>query len=284
MKKSDIYKLLQYKKYQVIGSASNIKIKYPSDIDLQEFIYTNDTYLEVYEFFKEIYEEAYMNPDIYIIDFKLGFLKGKPIKWTYKDIKNGYVTKFDMNIPFVYALSQSSIIKLDVIALIDNVFTEFSYNYYFHFRRYNHSTQEKATKSQIENMLLYEYEKLRKQKKVYKSLKRLYSYYTLTHQNEKVNELETLFNSNIGKLYKQKSSIETMQLLVTNTFRKPPLEEVQQNLKYIEQQLPEKIKQDMKDIYHIKSLAVINTRLAKIVDKLNEMINIATEDWLKENK
>jgi ribosomal protein S3AE len=58
----------------------------------------------------------------------------------------------------------------------------------------------------------------------------------------------------------------------------------QQNLKYIEQQLPEKIKQDMKDIYPIKSLGVINNRLAKIVDKLNEMINRATEDWLKENK
>ena len=80
MKKSDIYKLLQYKKYQVIGSASNIKIKYPSDIDLQEFLITNDSYLEVYEFFKDIYEEAYTNPDIYIIDFKCRFMKGKPIK------------------------------------------------------------------------------------------------------------------------------------------------------------------------------------------------------------
>ena len=75
-----------------------------------------------------------------------------------------------------------------------------------------------------------------------------------------------------------------MQLLVTNTFCKPPLGEVQQNFKYIEKQLPETIKQEMKDIYPIKSLAVINNRLAKIVDKLNEMINIATEEWLKENK
>ena len=130
-------------------------------------------------------------------------------------------------------------------------------------------------------MLLYDYSQLRKQRKIYKSLKRLYIYYILTHNNEQALELETLFNSNIGKLYKQKSSLETMQLLVTNTFCKPPLEEVQQNLKYIEKQLPETVKQEMKDIYPIKSLAVINNRLAKIVDKLNEDINIATEEWLK---
>ena len=43
MKKSDTYKLLQYKQYQVIGSAGNNKINYPSDIDLQEIIYTDDT-------------------------------------------------------------------------------------------------------------------------------------------------------------------------------------------------------------------------------------------------
>ena len=127
MKKKSIYKLLQYKKYQIIRIASNKKIKFPSDIDLQEFIYTNDTYLAVYEFFRDIFDEAYMNPDIYIIDFKCGFMKGKLIKWSYKDIKNGYVTKFDINIPFGYALSNSSIIKIDVIALINNIFIEFSY-------------------------------------------------------------------------------------------------------------------------------------------------------------
>ena len=131
---------------------------------------------------------------------------------------------------------------------------------------------------------MYDYAQLRKHGKVYKSLKRFYSYYTLTHNKEQALELETLFNSNIGKLFIQKSSLETMQLLVTNTFRKPKLGEVQKNLKYIEQQLPETIKQEMKDIYPIKSLAVINNRLAKIVDKLNEMINLATEEWLKENK
>ena len=55
---------LNIKKKQIIGSASNKKIKYPSDIDLQEIIYTNDTYLIVYEFFRDIFDEAYTNPDI----------------------------------------------------------------------------------------------------------------------------------------------------------------------------------------------------------------------------
>ena len=87
------------------------------------------------------------------------------------------------------------------------MFIEFSYNYYFHFKWYNHSTKEESTPSQIENMLLYDYAQLRKHGKIYKSLKRLYSYYTLTHNNEQALELEILFNSNIGKLYKQKSSL-----------------------------------------------------------------------------
>ena len=100
MNKSKVIKLLNYKNIEVIGSSTNQAIKYPSDIDLQDISHVEGTHDDIYKFFRKIFDKAYANKNIFIIDFKCGFYRGKPIKWTYNDIVNGYKIKNDLKITF----------------------------------------------------------------------------------------------------------------------------------------------------------------------------------------
>ena len=125
--------ILKIKDVQRIGSSSNPKIKYASDIDLREIIQTNDFFPEILKKFQQKFSIAQNDPKIFITDFKCGMFRGQPVRWNKYTIKDGFQNIDGINIHFINCLQQKSSIKMDIIALVNQIFTEFSNNYYFTF-------------------------------------------------------------------------------------------------------------------------------------------------------
>lgn len=283
MKKESIYKLLQFKEVEIIGSSANDRLIYPSDIDMEEKIITKKDYKDIYNFFLNIYTTAKENKNIYVIDFKMGHYKGVPIKWSYNDIINKYVVKDDVKIPFEYALNQNSTIKIDVVFFEKNVAHEASVNYYFSFPKKNHENVLDQSDETMYKKLLYEARLLFKSGDDYKALKRIYTYYyELGEDKDKIYRFEKLFNSPLGNLNKQKAGLETIILLLENTFRKVPHEQIIFNLTRIKEQLPKKYHKDMKTIIHSTPNFMINN-IHNLVNKIVKDINESAREWKEQN-
>ena len=133
-----VYNLLTITgKYTIIGSASDKSIKYVSDYDLQEYIkkpkFSKNILDDIYEDFLDKFEKAKANPKIFITDFKCGMdTNDEPLRWNYYDMKRGSKKLTDgRDISFQQAMTQKTTCKMDIIALINGLFCEFSENYNF---------------------------------------------------------------------------------------------------------------------------------------------------------
>ncbi len=282
MSKKSVIKLLQFYEIEIIGSAKNTNIKYPSDIDLQESISTDQTFDDIYNFFMNIFKKAKEDKRIYIIDFKCGFHDGRPVRWDYENLMKGFQMIGEYKLTFQQALSQMSTIKIDVISLERGQFVEYSNNYYFFFEKYNHKNTKDKEKKEIENALLRDFQKLMTDGKIYKALKRLYSYYRLKGIVNKLTQLERLFNSDIGKVSKMKSSLETIDLIINQTFRRPLKKDIINNLKLIQNHLPD-YKNELNQIMKL-SLIKMSPEINSLIKKLNEQIINDTKKWMTDNK
>jgi hypothetical protein len=284
MNKTQVMKLLKYKNIEVIGSSRDAHLKYPSDIDLQDIAQTNDTYDDIYKFFLNVFEKINKSNNAYVVDFKAGIHKGKPIKWKYEDIKNGYKMKNDLKITFQYALTHdNSMIKIDLIVIQpDKSLMEYSNNYYLTFRKYRFSNFEMDTRLII-NRLEYDYRMLMKDEKYYKALKRLYSIFKIKKDKKKTKLLVELFNSPLGELYKQKSSLETIKLVFTNQLKISD-DIIRYNLDEISKHLPLKYHTLLNKVRKSKYNKSIIDKLDKLINTINDDINIDTDEWMKTNK
>lgn len=212
----NIFNIVKFSNVEVIGSKANTDLKYFSDIDTREFVKTDKTYTDILQFFQDIFTEVNETPNVYITDMKAGFYSGKPLKWSYNEIMQGY-KQFDnkLKITFENALTQDSVIKLDLVAFLDGEYIEVTTNYYFDFEDRN-KTFRKLSRDEIKRKLLYDSRILKSEGNTYKSLKRLYSYYRLTDNKKGKKKLIELFNSPVGHLNKLVSSLKTISLLINN--------------------------------------------------------------------
>ena len=165
--------ILKIKDVQRIGSSADPKIKYASDIDLQEVIQTDDFFPEIQTKFQQKFLKAQNNPNIFITDFKCGMFRGQPVRWNKFTIKDGFQNIDGINITFISCLQMKSIIKMDIIALVNGIFTEFSNNYYFTFP--NGFSTMPGQETKLSDVLLFQFQQKIKQKQYFKALKRLYS-------------------------------------------------------------------------------------------------------------
>jgi hypothetical protein len=279
--KNKIIKLLSYNNVEIIGSYGDEKVKYYSDIDLEEFINTKASKKYLKNFFKNIFIQSKENQDIYITDFKCGEYKNEPIRWKYEDIMKGYKMINNKKITFIQSLKMKSTIKLDIIAKIDNIFIEFSNNYYLYYKKDKKATYD-LDYDEYQNRVSFisDYMDYRKENNVYKALKRMYSYYTLTNEKDKLNELQKLFNSDLGKIYKIKSNLQTLLLLLEQTFRKPNLDDVKYNIEIIKKDIPKNIK--ISNIENMNKKKLTKT-IESLIKKLNEIINSESIKWINKN-
>lgn len=216
-----ILKELSITEYEIIGSYddTNINNSVISDIDAQnKEIYENNNieiYNNILNHFREVFNKYKNNKRVVITDFKCGIGRANiPYRWTYKDIKRGYL--YDDNnekIYFIDQLQKQSIIKIDILAFIKKEYIEITMNYYFNFgdidKTYTNKSFDDVLISIKKDALDY-----RDEGNYYKSLKRLNSYYRLKNKSNK--QLIKLINSNFGILSRKKSLLEGLLYAIKN--------------------------------------------------------------------
>ena len=195
------------KNAQLNGSASYRISMFPADYDLYEIVpmkfkNNSDAQTKISSTFQQIVKQLMSMKDVYIADIKWGEQNNKPIRWTANDVLN------DKNdgIPLRDGVIQPAICKLDVIAFLDNVYTELSVIYEF-----------KNNGKILNNVGLNEEESLNRditdlenEGNYYKSAKRILSVSLFKNNKHVIEKLLELFNSNCGIVYQVMCNIKTL--------------------------------------------------------------------------
>ena len=296
--------LLKFESVDVIGSYSDTKLKYFSDVDVQEFLETDASYQDILEAFQEKVLKIANHPEVFFSDFKLGVYNRQPLHWTVDEILkgekhveggSGIIVVF-----FTDALQQESVIKIDVIAVIKNELVDITTNYYFDFTRDGEESKTfpDANLEKTKKSLLFEYSTL-KGDNFYKALKRLYTYYKLifsasdksgAEMVEIVKALEALrkvFNSKLGSLNKQLSSLKTLRDLIEVT-----LEEEKRPTMGLIHKVYQSIRSNLSQQgYNLESLAKnpalsreeLIVFLDENIDELEDKLEDAVKNFLKKS-
>ena len=275
-------------KFNIIGSASNQDILYYSDFDLATF--EKVSLQSIKKIFQNKFKEALKNPTIFITDFKCGEIDGEPVRWNKTNIKTGSQIVDGKRITLDECLLMPSTIKMDIVALIDGDFVEFSDNYYLSVNGVKNYSDEEVSK----NVLLKELEKSAKEyydePNYFKYLKRVFSIKTMKNQSTK--KLVDFFNSQVGLLNKSKTDLETLILVLENKFRKPKLEDVCNNIQIIKQNIggvsevefKSTLYKDLDKICSYKNQTSIIKNLKKVINYLQKKVNETTLHFIKKNK
>ena len=196
-------------KVNMVGSASRKKSIYYSDYDLYEVV-DNHTPNQLYNHFKSIYSQINIMPNTIVSDFKCGIdKKGNPIRWDYNAMHRGETN----GVSFIDALKMRSMIKIDVITLINSRIIEISEVYSITLDET--SNIENTEKDYIKQDILQEYKQIIKNGNYFKALKKMYSIIRLENENDRqLDILINYFNSPIGLLYRIKSDLETILLII----------------------------------------------------------------------
>ena len=214
-------------KVSLVGSANVKRNLYYSDYDLFENVKSKSEQL-IYNHFKAVFNIIKSSPNVVISDFKLGQNeKGDALRWDYNDINK----KSNNGISFNDALKMESIIKLDIIIYINNRFVEVSevYNIYL-----NGKSNMNYSKDQVLNELIEDYKELVNDGNYFKSMKRMYSIIKLNDNNDvRLNILIDYFNQPIGLLYRCKSDLETINIILH--YNKFTLDQIRNSLQMLKE-------------------------------------------------
>ena len=210
-------------KVNMVGSASIKKAIYYGDYDLFERV-EGHSKSSVYAHFKSLFYHVNKLPKIVITDFKIG-----DKRWSYDDI----MSKEKEGMSFDDALNVKGIIKLDIIALINSRFYEITEVYQMCF---NGKCNMDYKKDEIIKDLVDEYKLKTNEGNYMKALKKMYSIIKIKNINDpKLDVLLNYFNSPIGLLYRNKSELETLLIVLDND--KFTLDDVRMSLESIKEQV-----------------------------------------------
>jgi hypothetical protein len=278
-----VFKVLQIGNAEIIGSSAINSIKYASDVDLQEHIYTEDSYEDILKRFQKKFKFAKETDGIWITDFKCGVIHGGiPVRWDYDSIMKGHQFIDGQNRYFTTCLQQESIIKMDVIALVDGKFTEYSENYYFVFPN-QFSTQPNKGED-LKPYLINDYFKYVKEGKRFKALKRLFGFFKHSGNQKQKDKLIKFFNSPVGKFNQQISSLRIILDVMDNTFKPVKLSDIKHNIKLIIPDIPDNYKGRLEHILGYDSHEGVKKKIEAIVKVMEEQINEEVKKFMDANK
>lgn len=288
------------RKVRVVGSAGLKNIRYVNDYDLNELYQrnfdTDEALDEIYKMFKIKFEEAEKDPTMFITDLKCGQdCNGEPLRWDKKDIKRGTKQMEDGRIiKFQDCILMKTTFKMDIIKIIDGVFTEFSDNYLVKLGKEANFFPHDIQLDHLANNLKHSYDDyFYTCRNLFKGLKRAFSYYLLIGKgkNEAIlKKLLAFFNSPTGKLYQMKGQIGTILLAMDNKsgFRNPKISDVKKNIKLILSELEPLPTRDVKGKLEMAMKSASKNKIMDYLESAEEdlfdIINRITADWVLKNK
>ena len=225
----------------LVGTSADKAIKYSSDYDLNEMFRKpryGKYYLDnLYKCFLEKFRKARHNPNLYIVDFKCGLdTDGEPLRWNDTDMERGWkMLKDGRKISFQECLLVKSIMKLDVIALVDGIYRDITEVYFIKLGDSANFLQHDLTKGHVRAELERSYDTLvRVDNNYFKALRRLYSLDKLEGRKKEQKVLVEFFNSPVGILNKARSDLDTLILVLSQPkFRDRDLKALDRNLQLI---------------------------------------------------
>lgn len=288
------------RKVRVVGSAGLKNIRYVNDFDLNELYRRNfdtkEALDEIYKMFKNKFEVAEKDPNIFITDLKCGKdCNDEPLRWDKKDIKRGTKQMEDGRIvKFQDCILMKATFKMDIIKIVDGVFTEFSDNYFVKLGNEANFFPHDLQTDHLKNALKHSYDDyFYICRNLFKGLKRAFSFYLLDGEGKHqaiLKKLLAFFNSPTGKLYQMKGQIGTILIAMENAsgFRNPKISDVKNNIKLILSQLEPLPTRDVKSKLE---LALKSSSKNKIMDYLEsaegdlfDIINRISVEWVLKNK
>ena len=271
-----INKLMSLKsKVNIIGSAAVSKSVFYGDYDSFETVKGKNVNT-IYNHFKSLFEIINDSENTVISDFKLGMLKGEPLRWTYEHIKN----RNNNGISFEDALRQKGMIKLDIITLLNGRFIEISevYNIYL-----DGSSNYNESKESIIESITTEMNDHFRDGNYMKVLKRFYSLKKLEDENKNkymLNNLVEYFNSPIGLLNRSKSDLETMLIVIDS--KKFDVEEIRNSLQYLKEIISAfPVENNLNNISYLKTKEEMKLPIHKQILILKRFINKDSEKVIK---
>jgi len=204
------------------------------------------------------------------------------VRWSLKDILNGFVVLFNGDkFNFSEIFDSKTIIKVDVL-LFDTEeirFIPFSNN--FLFMNNDKEMSSDGVDDTIESSLKESIKELIQEDNYYKAIKRMYSLARLKNDKEQQAKLVKIINSEAGELYYIKSNIDNC-IEVLGTYKaKKQQEEVKLVLENLQgsYDFPKRINNQFDKVHSKKSA----TSLMKSILKLSDEVNIlAQKETLKE--
>ena len=214
-------------KVNIVGSAKIKRNIYYSDYDSFSTVKGKNENM-IYNHFRSVFEIIKNSENTIITDFKLGENeKGEPLRWTYEEIKK----RENNGITFEMALKQKSMIKMDIVVLLNSRFIEITevYNIYIDGSSNVDYSKENIMKELIDDMI----EQI-KEGNIMKALKRKYSILNLDNKDEAVREkLIDYFNSPIGLLNRSKLDLETLLIVIESP--KFDIDEIRNSLQMLKE-------------------------------------------------
>ena len=192
--------------------------------------------------------------------------KGEPLRWTYEEIKR----RENNGITFDDAIKQKSIIKMDIVTLLNGRFIEITevYNIYIDGESNSDYSIDNVRKELTDDM-----NEQIKEGNIMKALKRKYSLLNLDNKNKAVREkLIDYFNSPIGLLNRSKSDLETMLLVIESP--KFDIDEIRNSLQMLKEIISSfPVENNLEMISLMKTKDKMKVPIYKMINILKMYIN-----------
>ena len=180
------------------GSSSEADQLYYSDFDLFSPILKSYNIYQLNHAIQLILKKICTNEFVYFIELKIELKNGTKIKFFPND-------EFDLN----YPVSEINFIKIDCVIDVPVKYSFIEASVIYQLDQDNIFDEIKYEASLTEDI-----NNLKKEKQYYKVLKRYYKIAKLKNYDKITTKLSEIFNSDVGKLYKEKSSLEAMKLVL----------------------------------------------------------------------
>jgi hypothetical protein len=262
-------------KVNIVGSAKVKRSIFYSDYDSFSTVKGKNENM-IYNHFKSVFEIIGSSDNTIITDFKMGEnAKGDPLRWDYEAIKR----RENNGITFDDAIKQKSMIKMDVVTLLNGRFIEITevYNIYI-----DGSSNADYSKENVRHELMHDMQEHIKEGNFMKALKRRYSLLNLDNKNKEVREkLIDYFNSPIGLLNRSKSDLETMLTVIQSP--KFDIDEIRNSLQMLKEAISAfPVENKLEEISKLKTKQNMKVPIYKQILRLKEFINKHAENMFRQ--
>jgi len=289
----DVFNLISYNHRQPLVMGSNsMRFKYASDYDLFSVVISKKTLdglkKEVSAMFKKMMKNIKSRKDdIYFIEFMCGVDENKnPLKWSIDEVIKGYKDKYKL----MDVLDEYSIIKIEIVAYINNEFIPFSD--VFHFQIGSKGVNQAKITLDTVPSLSKEVKKYYEAENYMKVLKRLFIISQVKKNKNDSEKLINIFESDIGMVYKVKSDITTILKVLSLYKDKTTLSRVAKTIDILKEKLTKQTKFNFNSNLFIKFDKVSKSKssksmikyLSNIENSLLQNVNNELKKEIKKNK